>query len=166
MLLARSTTLTTISTLVSSTLSQAGFWALPLCSQKCIIQMLDLTSSPNLGCAYDTTGSPDLTCLCANANFKNGIRDCILQSCAEAWTNSYEGALEQVCCEYPNLLDEASTVTDPARQSQARYHSCLRACVLCRQRRRPLRQRFQVRCRLSLVFGRLTRRVRYLREGV
>ncbi|EME88316.1 uncharacterized protein MYCFIDRAFT_86075 [Pseudocercospora fijiensis CIRAD86] len=50
---------------------------LPQCGQVCIGNMLGL--APSLGC-----NSNDAACLCRNANFGYGVRDCANEACANA----------------------------------------------------------------------------------
>jgi len=51
---------------------------LPYCGQICITNMLAL--APSLGCPV-VDGRPNHACLCSNANFQYGVRDCTNQSC-------------------------------------------------------------------------------------
>ena len=76
-------------TLIPPALSQTGFWGLPTCQQSCIFSMLDKHDA--LGCA-----NADVACLCSDPHFVYGVRDCILQSCAQEWDN-YDNAYLQVC---------------------------------------------------------------------
>lgn len=40
-----------------------------------------LGKAQSLGCPNLANGTPNGTCLCENADFGNGIRDCTLESC-------------------------------------------------------------------------------------
>jgi len=51
---------------------------LPQCGQTCINNML--AEAGNLGCP-PVNGQPDAVCLCANANFGYGVRDCTRAVC-------------------------------------------------------------------------------------
>jgi len=58
-------------------LAAAQLSSLPQCGQMCVNNMLGL--APSLGCQ-----ATDAKCLCGNANFANGLRDCSGEACGAA----------------------------------------------------------------------------------
>jgi len=77
----KSSVIAAISAFAASTLAQGSVSDLPSCGQTCINNML--AQSVALGCPY-VNGLPDATCLCSNANFGYGIRDCSVAACGGA----------------------------------------------------------------------------------
>lgn len=104
------TTPPTTTTTHTSTSTLAAISSLPTCGQTCIHNMLNQYST--VGCK-----GPDWACLCSNADFNNGVRDCSNGACGST-TGAISIAYVNSTCSSVLATAKPTTPTKPSSTTQ------------------------------------------------
>jgi hypothetical protein len=113
------------SAFATHTATTTGFAALPSCGQTCFNNMKAQYST--LGCS-----SPDSYCLCKNANFGNGLRDCANGACGTAVASTviaYGNAYCSTALATHTTTSSAPTIRTTTSATLPALPSCGQTCL-------------------------------------